>query len=221
MIEHALHDRLTIIEGAFDGDRIDVSGLRRRHQAPLHVGDAAFREQDDQIDLAALAERLDSGAAGIPRSRRHDRAPFAARGQHVVHQPRQKLHRQVLEGERRPVKQLERERVHAELHERRDRGMTKIAVSLARHAGEVGLADRIVGKTPDHLPGHFRIGAAGERHDRLRLDPRPGLRHVEAAVAGETRKHGLGEAERRGLAPGGDVTHCAFLRTGAATGDIF
>ena len=36
---------------------------------------------------------------------------LAALGQRVIHQPRQELHRQVLEGERRPVEQLEQEAV--------------------------------------------------------------------------------------------------------------
>ncbi len=121
-----------------------------------------LREQHDEIDLTAIAERLDGGAAGIARGRHHDGPALAARGQHMIHQPRQKLHRQILEGERRPVEQFERKRIHAELRQRRDRGMAKIAVGLARHAGEIGLADRIVGEAPDHLHGDFGIGPAGE-----------------------------------------------------------
>ena len=65
------------------------------------------------------------------------RAAFAARGEHMVHQPRQKLHRQILEGERRPVEELEHKGIHAELRDRRDGGMAEGAVRLARHAGEI------------------------------------------------------------------------------------
>ena len=64
---------------------------------------------------------------------------LAARGQRMIHQPRQELHRHVLEGERRAVKQLEHERVGVDLDERRHRRMPERAVGLARHAGEVGV----------------------------------------------------------------------------------
>ena len=104
------------------------------------------------------------------------------------------------------MKQLEHERVRVELRQRRHRGMAKTAVGLARHAGEVGFGNGIADERPDHLDRDFRIGAAGKAGDCLRLKPRPGLRHIKAAVAGKAREHGLGKAERRGFAPGGDVT---------------
>jgi len=129
------------------------------------------------------------------------------RAQHVIHQPRQKLHRQILEGERRPVEQLERENIDAELNERRDRRMAEGAVGLVRHPGEIGLGDRIRGEAADHLDGDLGIGPAGEALDRLRLDPRPGLRHVEPAIAGKPGEHCLGKAECGSLSPGRDVLH--------------
>ena len=171
-----------------------------------------LREQHDDIDLIAVAERLDGGAAGVAGGRDHDGAALAARGQHVVHQPRQKLHRHVLEGQRRAVEQFERKGIHAELRQRRHRGMAEVAVGLARHAGEVGFGDGIAGERPDHLDGDFGIGPAGEAEDGLVVEPRPGFRHIEAAVAGEAREHHVGKAERRGLAPGRDVAQStAFL----------
>ena len=164
-----------------------------------------MRKQHDEIDLTAVAERLDGGAAGIAGGRHHDGAALAARGEHVVHQPRQKLHRQIFESERRPVEQFEREGIDAELRDRRHGGMAKIAIGLARHAGEVGLADGIAGERPDHLDRDFGIGAAGKGGDRGRLEVRPGFRHIEAAIAGKAREHDLGKAGRRGLAPGRHV----------------
>ena len=110
------------------------------------------------------------------------------------------------------------EGVHAELRQRRDRGMAKIAIGLARHAGEIGFADGIADERPDHLDGNFGIGTAGKGGNRLRLEARPGFRHIEAAVAGKAREHGLGKAERRGLAPGRDIMHLAFLTAGSRTG---
>ena len=65
MVEQPLHDRLAIVEGAFDGERMNVGGARRRHHPPLHVGDAAVRKQHDEIDIVETGERIDRGAAGI------------------------------------------------------------------------------------------------------------------------------------------------------------
>ena len=65
MVEHSLHDRLAIVKRAFDRQRMHVGGTRRRHHPPLHVGDAAVREQHDQIDIIETRERIDRGAAGI------------------------------------------------------------------------------------------------------------------------------------------------------------
>ena len=98
-----------------------------------------MRKQHDQIDLVAVAERFDRGAAGIARGRNGDGAPLATRREHVIHQPRQELHRQIFESERRPVMQLEHEGIDVELDQRRDRGMAECAVSIPHHAGELGL----------------------------------------------------------------------------------
>ena len=74
-----------------------------------------MREQNDEVDLAPAAEGFDGGAAGVARGRDNDGAAFAARGERMIHQPRQQLHRQVFEGERRAVEELERERIDVEL----------------------------------------------------------------------------------------------------------
>src|SRR5262249_59951682 len=56
-------------------------------------------------------------------------------------------------------------------------------------------------------PRPFRVGWAGKAGDRVRIEPRPGRGHVEAAVAGKPCQRRLDKTERRGLAPGGDVAH--------------
>ena len=217
MIEQALHDRLAVVEGAVDGDCVDIGGVRRRHHAPLHLRDAALRKQHDDVDLMTAAERFDGGAAGVARGRHHDCAALAARGEHVIHQPRQKLHRQILEGERRAVEQFERKGIRTELGERRHRGMAEIAVGLARHAGEVRFADGIADERPHHLDGDFGIGPSGEACDGRRIELRPGLGHIKAAVAGKAREHHLGEAENWGFASRRDVTQpTPFCRPGRA-----
>ena len=186
---------------------MDVVVRDRRHHAPLHVRDAPLRKQHEDVGARAAAERLDRGPAGVARGRDHDGGALAARGEHVVHEPAEELHGQVLEGERRAVKQLEHEIARPELHQRRDRRMAEIAVGLARHAGEVVVGDGVADERTDDLDRDLRIGPAGKARDRVGVEPRPGLRHVEAAVAGKPGEHHLDETERRGLAPGGDIAH--------------
>ena len=94
----------------------------------------------------------------------------------------------------------------AELRDRRDRGMAEGAVSLARDARQVGVGNAVTHERADHFDRDLGIGAAGERRDRLRAQPRPGVRHIEAAVTGEARERDVEKAERRSLAAGGNVT---------------
>ena len=201
MIEHRLHQRLAIVEGAFDRERVHVCVRRRGHHAPLHFGNAAMREQHHHVHLGAAAERLDRGAAGVARGRHHDGGALAALLQHVVHQPGDQLHGEVLEGERRPMKQLEHEQTWAELRERRGRRVTERAVGLARHAGEIGLRNGGADEGLDHLDRDLGVRLTREAGDRFGIERGPRLRHVKAAVAGEPREHDLDEIERRGLAP--------------------
>ena len=109
------------------------------------------------------------------------------------------------------MEEIEHKGIHAELRDRRDGGMAKGAVRLARHAGEIASTDPIADETPDHLDGDFGIRHAAEAQDRRRLKPRPAFRHVKAAIAGEACEHRLGEAERRCFPPGRNMAHVFFL----------
>ena len=132
-----------------------------------------------KIDLIAVAERLDRGAASIARSRHHDGPALAACRQYVIHQPRQQLHRQILECEGGAVVQFEYERIDVELGQGGHRGMAESAIGLACHAREIGLGDGVVDEAADDFDRDFRIGPAGER---LAINSGsscgPGLRHV-------------------------------------------
>ena len=104
------------------------------------------------------------------------RSPRAA--QHVIHQPCEQLHRQILEGKGRAVVQFQYERSDAELGQRRHRGMAERAIGLTHHTREIGLGDGVVDEVADDFDRDFRIGPAGERPDQVGLKLRPGLRHI-------------------------------------------
>ena len=207
MVEHALHHRLAIVEGALDGERVDVGRGHGRHLPPLHVRYAAMRVEDEDIDLIEALEGFDRGAAGIARGRADDGGPRAAGPQDIIHQPAEKLHRHVLERERRAVKKFEDEEIVVELDERADRRMTETRIGLVDHAIEVGLRNVAVDERRQHGLRHIRIGLAGKTADRLSREGRPALGQVEAAVPRQTGEQGVGKAERGGFAPGRDMEH--------------
>ena len=207
MVEQSLHQRLAVVEGAFDRERVHVVVVRRGHHPALHVGNAAVRKQNEQVSPLAAAERLNRRATGIPGGGDHDGGALAPRRQRVIHQPRQQLHGHVLEGERRAVEQLKQEGARAELGERRHRRMPERAVGLAREPRQIRLGDRVANERANHLDRHLGVGPAGKTGNALRRKPGPGFRHIESAVAGEARKRDIHEAERRGFAAGGDVPH--------------
>ena len=85
----------------------------------------------------------------------------------MIHQAREELHREVLEGKRWTVKQLEHERIGRELRERRDRRVAERAVGIVRHAGKVGIRNRAADKGAHHLAGDLGVAATGQCGDLL------------------------------------------------------
>src|SRR5438874_3483923 len=105
------------------------------------------------------------------------------------------------------MEQLEEEIVHAELHERRNRGMAKIAIRFPCHSRELMGGNCVTHERPDHIGGHFGVWFTGEACDLVRLEPRPARRHIKAAVACQSRKRRLDKTDLRSFPPGGDVLH--------------
>ena len=167
MIEHRLHDRLAIVKGAFDRECMHIGRARRRHHSPLHVGDAPLREQHDQVDIVEAGKGIDRGAAGVARGCDHDGGALRAFCQHVIHQPRDQLHRHVLERERRAVEQLQQKLIGSDLVERHHRGMTEGGIGLVRHAAEIGVGDFAGGKRLDDVDCDFPVGFSEKTRDGL------------------------------------------------------
>ena len=136
---------------------------------------------------------------------RHDGHALAAGGQHAVHQAGQQLHGHVLEGQRRPVEQLQHPQAAVDLHQRRHRRVAEAGVGVARERDQLGARDRAAGERLQQGDGDLGERLAGEARDRLGRNLRPGLRHVEPAVAREPRQQRILEGELRGLASGADV----------------
>ena len=91
----------------------------------------------------------------------------------MIHQPREELHREVLEGEGGTMKQLEHERIGRKLRERGDRRVAEAAVGVVRHAREIGVRDGAADERAYHLARHLRIRPPGEPGDLLDRELRP------------------------------------------------
>ncbi len=129
------------------------------------------------------------------------------RNKRAVHEPRHHLHGEVLEGERRPMKQLEQEFVRPDLAERRHGRVMEAAIGLFQHGFEVGKAGIAFEERTHDAIGGVGIVEAGERGDLVAREPRPGLRHQEAAVARHGGKERALEGERRRFAARADKSH--------------
>ena len=140
IVEQAFEDGLAIVEIAFERDRVDVGFVDRRHLPALHVGDAAVRIEDEDVGLRLAAESLDRGGAGVAGSGADDRRPRAALLQHMVHQPAEPLHGEILERQRRAMKQFEHEEIVVDLDERRFRRVAKAGIGRLAPSRQVRVA---------------------------------------------------------------------------------
>jgi hypothetical protein len=111
----------------------------------------------------------------------------------MIHQPRDQLHRHVLERQRGAVKQFQRELIGAHLIERHHRRMAEGGIGLVGHAAEIGVGNLGPDKRADHIDRDFPIGPAEESGDDLGRELRPRFGHVEAAIAGKPGQHHVAE----------------------------
>ncbi len=125
----------------------------------------------------------------------------------MIHEARQELHGDVLEGQRRPVEQLQHPGVAARLHERRHRRVAEAGIGVARHGEKIRLRDGSADERMHDLDSDLGKGPAGERGNGVRGKGGPLGRHVKPAVARKSREQHVLEAQFRGAASGRNVAH--------------
>ena len=168
VVEHRLHQRLAVVERALDGDGMHV-GL-----ATPSSSCAAARRRCGPAGTARRHRRARSrGRPRSPRRRCRPRSPptmvdaLAARGQHPVHQAGQQLHGHVLEGQRRPVEQLQHPQAAVDLHQRRDGGVAEAGIGVAGNRQQLAARDRAAGERLQQRGGDLGEGPAGKGRDGL------------------------------------------------------
>src|SRR6185295_11609515 len=95
----------------------------------------AERREHEYLDAALALERVLGGAAGVARGRAEDGEPAASARQLVFEGVAEELHGDVLERQRRPVRDADHEDAGLERTQRRD---PRIA---AEHLGPVAAVD--------------------------------------------------------------------------------
>ena len=166
-----------------------------------------MREQDEDVGPVAAREGIYRRAARVAGGGADDRRAFAPFGQHVVHQPGEKLHGDVLERQRRPVEQFQQELVRAGLDQRADRLVTERRIGLVDEPSENGLVEVVLDEGAQQQLGRLGIGQAAQPPYVGMAEVRPLLGQVQAAVAGKPGEENVAEAECRGRATGAEISH--------------
>ena len=219
VVEQGLHDPLAVVERSLDGNAVNVAVRHRRHLQLLEAARPPLREQDEDPHVRLAAQGRDRGAAGVAARRAEHVQRLAGALELVVEEVPEELKGEVLEGEGRPVEELEEVQV-SHRHEGGDlRGIEPGPVARRRVASideraKVVLRD-VVHEPAEDLEGERRIG-----------EPPPGLevpgyvreplRHQQPAVRRLTGHEGLAERDGRPRASRAHVSHGGKCSPGAA-----
>ncbi len=112
--------------------------------------------QDENVDHVEAAKGFDRGGAGVARGGADHGGARAPARQRPVHEPGNHLKREILEGKRRAVEQLEQPGRGTDLAERRHGGVMEAAIGLLQHRPEIGEAG-----VPFEIGTHDAIGGFG------------------------------------------------------------
>ena len=201
IVEHRFDERLAVVERAFDCNGVNVRFGRRRHHPALDVGHASLWKQDHDVDALRGPECLDCGAAGIARRRADDCRARVPLFEHVIHEAREELHRNVLEGERRAVEQFEDRQAGSDFDERRHLGRVEGRVGVGRHAPQLIARDLVAREGMNDVDRDLDERLFAKRRDRVGRQRWPDFGDVKTAVARQSRKQDVFKSERFRPAP--------------------
>ena len=147
----------------------------------------------------------------VPRRRADDRHALPAPAQYVIERPTEELHREILEGERRAVKQFHDPQIGVELNERSDGVVFEFPVSRRQDFGKRRFPDPVAHEGRDDTHRQLRVGqprsarmslASNCGHDSGRYSP-PSPR--------QPGQQDIIEFEHRRAAAGTDITQFRSL----------
>ena len=166
-----------------------------------------MREKNEDVGAVAPGKGIDGSPAGVAGCGADDGGALVALGQHMIHQPGEKLHGHILEGERRTVEELQHEAVRTGLHQWADGLVPEGCVGFAHQPFEDRRRDLAAEKRRQHADGEIGIGKAAHGADFGRGKMRPGARHVKPAVARQSRQHRVGKSKHGRFPAGTHILH--------------
>ena len=218
MVEHLFQTGLAIVKIPVQRQRMHIGFRRRRHLAALHLGHAAMREQDEHIHIGQTAERLDGRTAGIAAGGADNGDAVARFRQRGLHHLADELHGKVLEGQRRPVEQLQQEMVRRQLLQRRARRVVEALIGAGNQAPEFVIGEGIADERAHHAKSHILVAKAGQCRDLLWRHHGDAGWQIQSAIAGKPGHHRLAKGQFGRRAAGGKIVHRKLLKQqGAAS----
>ena len=142
---------------------------------------------------------------GVAGCRADDGDTLAALGKNMIHQPRQKLHGNILEGEGGAVKKLQDELVRTGLNKGANRRMAERCIALVNDAAQGRRVYFIAYEGSEHAKGDLAIALAAHGADVVIGELRPRAGNVKTAIAGKPCQHRIGKPKRRRIATRADI----------------
>ena len=156
--EGRLHQALAIIEIAFDRQIVDIVAGHRGHLLALDFRHLAVGMQDADVNPPRMAAALERGRAGVARSRPENERARAAARKHMIEHPAEHLQGEILEGQRRPVEQLEHILVVAEGGQRRHPGLGEAGIAVLYDPAQFVRGEGGAGEWRRDAEGEFGVG---------------------------------------------------------------
>ena len=148
---------------------------------------------------------VDGGRTGVARGGADDGHLLATPRQDLVEHRGQELHREVLEGQGRPMEQLEQPVVAGEMAQGRGGGMVEIGIGAPGQPQQIGLVEAANGEGRQQPGGERRVVEPAHGAQLVGREGRPALGHEQPAILGEPGQQHLLEAAPPGLAARADV----------------
>ncbi len=130
----------------------------------------------------------------------------------MVHQPRDELHRHVLEGQGRPVEQFQQVFAITNFLQGQDVGRIEGRIGILDQGLQIRRRNGVADEGRHDLLRQGRIGQILHGADVVGGKLRPGFGHVKAAVAREAGQQDVLETKRGGFTPRGDVSGVCHVR---------